>query len=75
VNVRQLPVGDHALSGAGITGVDAAGRNFIADLGEGDLWSFPAGITTRSGACARAASFCSCSTITEHRKRKAFLIR
>jgi oxalate decarboxylase len=29
---------------ARITAVDAEGRNFIADVGEGDLWNFPAGI-------------------------------
>ena len=27
-----------------ITAVDAQGRNFIEDVGEGDLWNFPAGI-------------------------------
>jgi oxalate decarboxylase len=29
---------------ARITGVDAQGRNFIDDVGVGDLWNFPAGI-------------------------------
>jgi oxalate decarboxylase len=29
---------------ARITAVDQDGRNFIADVGEGDLWNFPAGI-------------------------------
>jgi oxalate decarboxylase len=29
---------------ARITAVDAQGRNFIADVGEGDIWNFPAGI-------------------------------
>jgi oxalate decarboxylase len=29
---------------ARITAIDAGGRNFIADIGEGDLWFFPAGI-------------------------------
>jgi oxalate decarboxylase len=29
---------------ARITAVDAQGRNFIQDVGEGDLWNFPAGI-------------------------------
>jgi oxalate decarboxylase len=29
---------------ARITAVDAEGRNFIADVGDGDLWFFPAGI-------------------------------
>ncbi|MBD2871141.1 oxalate decarboxylase family bicupin [Paenibacillus arenilitoris] len=32
------------LGKARITAVDQAGRNFIADVGEGDLWYFPAGI-------------------------------
>lgn len=32
------------LGGARITSVDQAGRNFIADIGEGDLWYFPPGI-------------------------------
>jgi oxalate decarboxylase len=29
---------------ARITAIDAQGRNFIADVGEGDIWNFPAGI-------------------------------
>ncbi|MCW3012941.1 MAG: oxalate decarboxylase [Solirubrobacterales bacterium] len=29
---------------ARITAIDAGGRNFIDDVGEGDLWNFPAGI-------------------------------
>ena len=29
---------------ARVTAIDQAGRNFIADVGEGDLWNFPAGI-------------------------------
>jgi oxalate decarboxylase len=29
---------------ARITAIDAQGRNFIADVGEGDLWNFPSGI-------------------------------
>jgi len=32
------------LGHARITSVDQAGRNMIADIGEGDLWYFPAGI-------------------------------
>ncbi|MDQ8735313.1 oxalate decarboxylase family bicupin [Paenibacillus sp. LHD-38] len=32
------------LGRARITSVDQAGRNFIADIGEGDLWYFPPGI-------------------------------
>jgi oxalate decarboxylase len=35
----------YMLSGhARVTAVDPAGRNFVADLGPGDLWFFPAGI-------------------------------
>lgn len=30
--------------GARITAMDASGRNFIADVGPGDLWYFPAGL-------------------------------
>jgi oxalate decarboxylase len=29
---------------ARVTAIDAQGRNFIEDVGEGDLWNFPAGI-------------------------------
>jgi oxalate decarboxylase len=29
---------------ARITAIDAEGRNFIDDVGAGDLWNFPAGI-------------------------------
>ena len=40
---------------ARITAVDQDGRNFIADIGEGDVWSFPAGIPHsiqgREGGC------------------------
>ncbi|WP_419873251.1 oxalate decarboxylase family bicupin [Candidatus Pristimantibacillus sp. PTI5] len=32
------------IGSARITSVDQAGRNFIADIGEGDLWYFPPGI-------------------------------
>lgn len=32
------------LGWARVTAVDQAGRNFIADIGPGDLWFFPAGI-------------------------------
>jgi oxalate decarboxylase len=48
--IRELhwhDAGEWALMLAGsarITAVDASGRNFIADVGEGDLWFFPAGI-------------------------------
>jgi oxalate decarboxylase len=53
----------HMLAGrARITAVDQEGRNFIDDVGVGDLWYFPPGSRTRSRGCRRAASFCSCST-------------
>jgi oxalate decarboxylase len=48
--IRELHWHDEAewalmLAGrARITAVDADGRNFIADVGEGDVWFFPAGI-------------------------------
>jgi oxalate decarboxylase len=48
--IRELHWHDAAewalmLSGrARITAVDEDGRNFVADVGEGDLWFFPAGI-------------------------------
>ena len=29
---------------ARVTAVDQAGRNFVADVGEGEIWNFPAGI-------------------------------
>jgi oxalate decarboxylase len=48
--IRELhwhPAAEWALMLAGtarITAVDAEGRNFVADVGEGGLWFFPAGI-------------------------------
>jgi oxalate decarboxylase len=57
VNMRLEPAGvremhwhkeaewGYMLAGrARLTGVDAEGRNFIDDVGEGDIWNFPAGI-------------------------------
>jgi uncharacterized RmlC-like cupin family protein len=39
---------------ARITGVDQDGRNFVDDVGVGDLWYFPAGIPSpNSAACLR----------------------
>ena len=47
---------------ARITAVDAQGRNFVDDVGVGDLWYFPAGFRTPSRASIRtAASFFWCS--------------
>jgi oxalate decarboxylase len=48
--IRELhwhDAGEWAIMLAGsarITAIDAQGRNFIADVGEGELWFFPAGI-------------------------------
>jgi oxalate decarboxylase len=46
---------------ARITAIDAQGRNFIADVGEGDLWFFPAGIPHSiqglSGGCEFLLAF------------------
>ena len=47
---------------ARITAIDAEGRNFIDDVGPGDLWNFPAGIRTRSRDSTTGASSCSSST-------------
>src|SRR5438270_10932554 len=57
VNMRLTPGGVRELhwhkqaewsfmlnGGARITAVDQDGRNFVDDVGEGDLWYFPAGI-------------------------------
>jgi oxalate decarboxylase len=42
---------------AGITVVDAEGRNFIDDVGPGDLWNFPAGIPHSIQALADGCEF------------------
>jgi oxalate decarboxylase len=42
---------------ARITAVDADGRNFIADVGEGDLWFFPAGIPHSIQGLAKGCEF------------------
>jgi oxalate decarboxylase len=48
--IRELhwhDAGEWAIMLAGqarITAIDAGGRNFIADIGKGDLWFFPAGL-------------------------------
>jgi oxalate decarboxylase family bicupin protein len=42
--------------GARITAVDAEGRNFVADVAEGDLWFFPAGIPQGAGRELRRAA-------------------
>ena len=43
---------------ARITAVDQEGRNFIADVGPGDLWYFPAGIPHSIQGLEEAANFC-----------------
>jgi oxalate decarboxylase len=43
--------------GARVTGVDQEGRNFIADVGVGDLWYFPAGIPHSIQALADGDEF------------------
>src|SRR5882757_6345643 len=46
---------------ARITAIDAEGRNFVDDVGVGDLWYFPSGIPIPSRGSARtAASSCWC---------------
>ncbi|MBB6674659.1 oxalate decarboxylase family bicupin [Cohnella nanjingensis] len=42
---------------ARITSVDANGRNFIADVGQGDLWYFPAGLPHSIQALAEGCEF------------------
>lgn len=42
---------------ARITGVDAQGRNFIDDVGAGDLWNFPAGIPHSIQGLAEGCEF------------------
>jgi oxalate decarboxylase len=42
---------------ARITAVDTIGRNFIADIGEGDLWYFPAGLPHSIQALERGCEF------------------
>jgi oxalate decarboxylase len=43
--------------GARITAVDSAGRCFVDDVGEGDLWYFPAGIPHSIQALAAGCEF------------------
>ena len=46
------------LSGhARVTAVDADGRNFMADVGPGDLWFFPAGIPHSIQGLAEGCEF------------------
>jgi oxalate decarboxylase len=40
-----------------VTGVDAEGRNFIDDVGAGDIWNFPAGIPHSLQALEEGAEF------------------
>ncbi|MFT4041226.1 MAG: oxalate decarboxylase family bicupin [Thermomicrobiales bacterium] len=43
--------------GARITAIDAEGRNFVADVGEGDLWLFPAGMPHSIQALGEGCEF------------------
>lgn len=43
--------------GARVTAMDANGRNFIADLGPGDLWYFPAGLPHSIQGLAEGCEF------------------
>ncbi|CAG7654707.1 oxalate decarboxylase family bicupin [Paenibacillus allorhizosphaerae] len=43
--------------GARITSIDANGRNFIADVGPGDLWYFPAGLPHSIQGLAEGCEF------------------
>jgi oxalate decarboxylase len=46
------------LSGAArVTAIDQDGRNFVADIGEGDLWLFPAGMPHSIQALAGGCEF------------------
>src|SRR5690348_5757138 len=47
---------------ARITALAADGRNFVDDVGEGDLWFFPPASRTRSRAWPMGASSCWSST-------------
>src|SRR4029453_8414378 len=40
-----------------ITAIDAQGRNFIADVGKGELWNFPAGIPHSIQGLAEGCEF------------------
>jgi oxalate decarboxylase len=42
---------------ARVTAVDQDGRNFVADVGEGDIWNFPAGIPHSIQALADGCEF------------------
>ena len=57
---------------ARITAVDAEGRNFLDDVGVGDIWNFPAGIPTRSRGSRRVASSSSCSTTATSTRTRRF---
>lgn len=43
--------------GARLTAVDQDGRNFVADVGEGDIWNFPAGIPHSIQGLAEGCEF------------------
>jgi oxalate decarboxylase len=43
--------------GARVTAIDAEGRNFISDVGESDIWTFPSGIPHSIQALAGGCEF------------------
>ena len=53
---------------ARITAVDPEGRNFVDDVGVGDLWYFPAGIPHSIQGLMKDASSCWCSMMVRSRK-------
>jgi oxalate decarboxylase len=54
---------------ARITAIGAQGRNFVDDVGVGNLWYFPAGAPhSIQGSIRTDANFCSCSTMANLRK-------
>src|SRR4051794_22455227 len=55
---------------ARVTAIDEQGRSFVDDVGEGDIWNFPAVSPTRSRPSATAASSCSCSTTARSRRTR-----
>ncbi len=55
---------------ARITAVDAQGRNFIDDVGVGDLWTSRRASLTQFKASRRAVNSCWCSTTATSRRTK-----
>jgi oxalate decarboxylase len=64
VNMRLNAGGERDLHWHKAAEIDAQGRNFVDDVGVGDLPYFASGIPMRSRASIRRdANFCSCSTM------------